>query len=137
MALDELKVYRTLALGLILLLLGGGLVYSIMLYRTSQKRLDALKSELNQFQSPEKAATDEQVISRVRRYMVLPEARPKVVTVSDVATLAADQPFFANARDGDKLLVYPEKVILYSPQWDQIVEVAQIRGAEASPAAIP
>lgn len=67
-------------------------------------------------------------LERVSRIMVLPtNEEPTLATVTDLSKLK-DQPFFANAQDGDKVLIYPRslKAILYSPSKDKIIEVSSV-----------
>jgi hypothetical protein len=71
--------------------------------------------------------SDQGIINRVGRHIILPSDTPKVIPVTDVVKLKKEQPFFASAQEGDKLLVYKQKVILYSPTIDKIVEVATIK----------
>jgi hypothetical protein len=77
----------------------------------------------------------EKTISQVGRLMVLPtDETPTMATVSDPEKLK-DQPFFANAKTGDKVLIYSNarKAILYSPTQDKIIEVAPVNlGANAN-----
>ncbi len=77
----------------------------------------------------------EKTISQVGRLMVLPtDETPTMATVSDPEKLK-DQPFFINAKTGDKVLIYSNarKAILYSPTEDKIIEVAPVNlGATAS-----
>jgi hypothetical protein len=67
--------------------------------------------------------------------MVLPaDETPTIATVSDPEKLK-DQPFFANAKKGDKVLIFSNsaKAILYSPTEDKIVEVAPINSSAGAP----
>src|ERR1017187_9086354 len=57
----------------------------------------------------------ENLINRVGQLIDLPkDEKPTVATVSDIKKLK-DQPFFANAKNGDKVLIYTsaKKAILY------------------------
>ncbi len=70
----------------------------------------------------------QRTVKSVSRLMVLPETeQPTLATVSDVTKLK-DQAFFANAKTGDKVLIYPNsrKAILYSPSLDKIIEVSSL-----------
>lgn len=70
----------------------------------------------------------QQVIDDVSELMVLPaDEVPTLATVTDTKKLEG-QPFFANAKIGDKILIYTnlKKVILYSPTMNKIVEVGGI-----------
>lgn len=81
-------------------------------------------------QNPQKVAEVEvqEVIERVGRLIVLPEGEaPTVATVTDPERLK-DQPFFARAKVGDRVLIYTNarKAILYNPETNRIVEVAPL-----------
>jgi hypothetical protein len=68
------------------------------------------------------------LIERVGKLIVLPTGEePTVATVSDPAKLK-DQVFFANAKVGDKVLIYTKarKAYLYDPEGDILLEVAPI-----------
>jgi hypothetical protein len=70
----------------------------------------------------------QKIVAEVSKLIVLPkDEEPTVATVSDVEKLR-DQAFFANAKNGDKVLIYvkAEKAILYDPVNKIIVEVAPL-----------
>jgi hypothetical protein len=90
-------------------------------------RITALEKENKQLQAKPVLQTDADVISRVSTLLVLPPGEPKIIPVADVETLKKTQPFFDHAENGDKILVYPTKVILYSTLLDKIVEVAVVK----------
>lgn len=76
----------------------------------------------------EAEAQIENILDAVGRHMVLPpEEEPTVATVSSLEPLAG-QPFFANAKIGNKVLIYTKakKAILYDPALDRIIEVAPL-----------
>ncbi len=79
---------------------------------------------------PEAQATEEidALVMEVGKLIVLPaDERPTVATVTDMDKLK-DQPFFANAQNGYKVLIYTQakKAILYDPIARKIIEVAPI-----------
>lgn len=68
------------------------------------------------------------VVEKVSELILLPEGEePTVATVADPEKLKS-QPFFANAKIGDKLLIYnaAKKAILYDPAAHKIIEVAPL-----------
>lgn len=82
-------------------------------------------------ENPQKVAQEEisEVVAKVSRHMILPENEtPTAAVVSDPDVLKKDQPFFNNARTGDRVLIYANalKAILYNPELDKIVEVAPL-----------
>lgn len=81
-------------------------------------------------QNPNKATQNEvnKLVAQVGKLIVLPEGEtPTLATVADPEKLK-DQPFFAKAKTGDKVLIYTnaKKAILYNPGSNKIVEVAPI-----------
>lgn len=79
---------------------------------------------------PQRVASEEvqEIVFRVGQIMVLPEGEePTLATVTEPERLQ-DQPFFAKAKVGDKVLLYAnaKKAILYDPATNKIVEVAPL-----------
>lgn len=73
-------------------------------------------------------AQSKEVAAAVEKLMELPtNETPTVATVSDITKLS-DQPFFAKAQNGDKVLIYSnaKKAILYRPSINKIIEVAPV-----------
>lgn len=84
--------------------------------------------------SNNKEITNQQLLAKVSYLMVLPAKEvPTIATVTDVNRLK-NQEFFANAHNGDKLLIYinADKAILYNPAKNIIVNVAPI-----NPSSVP
>ena len=80
--------------------------------------------------NPKRAVQQEtqKLLANVSELIVLPEGEtPTIATVTDPERLK-DQPFFAKAQAGDKVLIYTNarKAILYSSTQNKIVEVAPI-----------
>lgn len=68
------------------------------------------------------------ITERIGKFMELPQGEtPTLATVSDREKLKGQQ-FFLNAKNGDKVLVYPKakKAILYRPSSGKIIEVANL-----------
>lgn len=88
----------------------------------------------DQFQTikkdPQKITQQEtqSLVEKISRLMVVPEGEdPIIATVMD-PELLKDQPFFAKAKKGDRVLIYSKarRAILYDPAADKILEVAPI-----------
>ncbi len=81
-------------------------------------------------QNPQAVAQKEvaDLVAKVGKLVVLPEGEnPTVATVSDPQALK-DQPFFAKAVQGDKVLIYAEakKAVLYSVSLNKVIDVAPL-----------
>lgn len=80
-----------------------------------------------------------QLVAQVGKLMVLPtDEQPTVATVTD-ATKLKDQPFFKNAKNGFKVLIYVKarKAILFDPVKDVIVDVAPVNIAQSQVTPVP
>jgi hypothetical protein len=98
-----------------------------------------LWSQLSEIKKdPLKAALTEttDTITAVGKIMLLPDNEtPKVATLTDAdLTKIKSQAFFINAKVGDKVLVYStaRKVILYNPNINKIIEVANLNSENSS-----
>ena len=67
------------------------------------------------------------LIEQVGKLMQLPNENPTIATVSDITKLK-DQPFFARAQNGDKVLIFTQskEAILYRPSENKIINVAPV-----------
>lgn len=70
----------------------------------------------------------EELVERVGKLILLPSGSPTIATVSDRDQLVVGQPFFSNAVNGDKVLIYTssKKAILYRPSTNMIIEVGPV-----------
>lgn len=81
-------------------------------------------------QTPQALAQKEtaDLVAKIGKLVFLPEGEtPTVATVSDPEALK-DQVFFAQAKKGDKVLIYAQarKAILYSVTLNKIIDVAPL-----------
>lgn len=115
-----------------LVMLAGAVVFSLGTTFYFYSEYSTLK------QDPDKVAQEEvaKLVAQVGKLIVLPEREtPTLATVTDLDKLK-DQPFFAKAKTGDKVLIYAnaKKAILYNPELNKIVEVAPIDIGNPTPA---
>lgn len=77
-------------------------------------------------------------VAAVGKLMILPDETPVIATVADPEKLAG-QPFFQNAKKGDKVLIFnnAKKAVLYNPEENRIVDVAPLSIGQSSPAPTP
>ncbi len=74
------------------------------------------------------------IAASVGELMVLPtDETPTIATVSD-PTLLPHQPFFADAKVGDKVLIYTsiKKAVLYDPVLNKIINIAPVNTGDSS-----
>ena len=109
-------------LGITFIIFLGAVIVGIRYINKSRANSESVSSEVTT--AP---GSDNEVLERVGKHLVLPPEQPKVITIENVNDLRQEQPFFTQANNGDKLLVYSTRVILYDPQLDKVVDIAQIR----------
>ena len=131
-----IEFIKKIATGLIIgvaLIGAGGAFYFYQQYQASQHQIQALKKGSGGGTQGEDNAA---LIAKLGRLIVLPtDEQPTIATVTDLAKLAG-QPFFAQAKLGDKVFIYSnaKKAILYDEAANKIVEVAPINiGASPTP----
>lgn len=109
------------------LFVAGSLAVAFYFYSRYQKTNQMLQAIQTTPTNP--PLTDNtQIISAVSKIFELPSTSPDTIyTIKDTAQLK-DQPFFAQAINGDILIVYVQakKAILYRPSSDKIVDVAPV-----------
>lgn len=121
------KKYFSTILIVVLLLSFGLTFYFYKKYQTAQK---TLQKQL----SPDDR---EKLIAQVGKLIELPKEEPTVASISDKEKLK-NQPFFQNAKNGDKVLIFTKakKAILYRPSINKIIEVSQINLEASSSASV-
>ena len=77
------------------------------------------------------------VLDEIAKHMILPEGvQPTVATITNVDNLRKEMPFFDNAENGFKVVVYEDKAILFDPSRQIIVDVAPVYQRDNDPLAI-
>src|ERR1035437_8671930 len=133
-SLDKLKVNKSLwliVLVVVLILAALPSYYYYNQYKQAQMLL----------QNPKASATAQaqDLVAKVSKLIVLPTTEtPTIATVSDVTKLAG-QPFFANAQNGDKVLIFAQtkEAVLYRESINKIIQVAPVDlGTSLAPAPV-
>lgn len=102
----------------------GTAAYYVKRYRDSQAQVKKLSANSQQ------AAQDQnqQLINAIGKLTPLPtNETPTIATVTDITKLS-DQPFFANAKNGDKVLIYTQakEAYLYRPSTNKLINIAPV-----------
>ncbi len=111
---------------IIFVLLAGVTAFSIYKYNQVEKQIKLLHN------NPQAAATSstQQLVDQVGKLVKLPSGEtPSVAIVSDAAKLNT-QPFFADAMNGDKVLIYTQakRAVLYRPSLNRVIEYTNVSG---------
>ena len=77
-----------------------------------------------------------ELLAKVSKLIILPaNADPIIATIIDAEQLKKEQVFYANAKNGDIVLVYPEakKAFIYNPKQNIIVNVGPVIAEKNTP----
>lgn len=117
----------------ILILLGLGAGGTYYLAKTRPGLIGLPKNQA------ETQAEADALVAQVGKLITLPsDEKPTIATIANIDQLK-DQPFFKNAKNGDKVLVYQNanKAIIYRPSENRIIDVGAINLASPSPLESP
>ena len=113
------------ALVILFAALAGGLGYSYWQYREVKEQLYQLTTPEGQKEMAERQVNE--AIEQVGKLFLLPDdERPQVLVIQDVEKLKAEQSFYEAASNGDKILLYAQKAIIYSPERNLIINVGPV-----------
>lgn len=93
------------------------------------------RNDLNKANDPNKASQQEtqDLVNKLKKSINLPNEEPTLATVNDASKLK-QQVFFAEAENGDKVLIYTnaKKAVLYRPSTKKVIEFAPVNTGESS-----
>ncbi len=116
----------------ILLIIVAGIVgtgYFYYINQQNQEELDKLKEDPQSLFQQQ----TEDLLAEIGSVVDLPEGEtPTIATVQD-STKLKEQPFFSEAENGDKVLIYTEakKAYLYRPSTKKIIGIAPVTIGDA------
>jgi len=78
-----------------------------------------------------------QILAKVGALIQLPNEQPSMATINDAASAKKNQPFLANAANGDVLIVFPnaQTALLYRPSSNKLIAVGPVTAQTAAPSA--
>lgn len=121
-------------LAIVVVALGGLSFYLYTEYQDSQDEIESLRNPENLERIQEDIVA--QTVDAVKQIAITPEEDPTVATIIDAEALKTENPsFYADAQNGDKLLVFSTKAIIFREETNKIVNIApvfiqDIEGAE-------
>ncbi len=79
-----------------------------------EKKLSSNKREIN---------NDSDLTARLQELILLPADQPTIATVKDLAVGAQRSAFLANAENGDKMVIFRDRALLFRPSIDKIINM--------------
>ena len=132
----NMKTYKKKIIVLVLLLaLLAGLGYAFFMktpYGTTLKLAWQLQKEQQLVEEDKKA------LAQLSKIMLLPEVTPTMARITDIAALQKEQPeFFANAKNGDRVIIYPDFVIIFDTQENKIIKIGPVKSPAPTASSTP
>lgn len=80
------------------------------------------------------AKIDSQILAKLKTIILLPDdVTPTMAVVTDAAVLKKQQPaFFADCKNGDRLIIYPNLAIVYDYTANKIIKVGPVQNVSVS-----
>ena len=119
---------------LVVLLISPPLYYFYREYNKMYGEYQKTRLQLNKSSAQLGGENTQAIIDKVNKLIELPKETPTVASITDKTKLK-NQPFFARAQNGDKVLVYQnaKKAIIYREAINKIIEVGTININEGTP----
>ena len=103
----------------------GGFIWSFMAYREAKEQVNLLSSSQGQAQVAQWEV--DALLAKVGGLILLPEdEKPAVATIQDIEALVQAEAFYQGAKNGDKVIVYRHKAIIYDPVNNKLVNVGPV-----------
>jgi hypothetical protein len=116
------KFVKILLVLLIVVLLGGAIY--LALDRAGFLRTFKMAMEIQQQEQ-----LDKNVLDNLKKIILLPEGiNPTMAVINNIDVLKKQQAaFFSNAKNGDRVLIYPNMAIIYDYQANKIIQVGPVQ----------
>jgi hypothetical protein len=108
----------------VVIIIGGVLVS----YKWNNKAslIETAETTENQAVLADKEKQD--LLEKINKHILLPaEGNPVIMQIDDAEELKKTQAFFVNSLDGDVLVVYQDKALIYRPSEDVLINVGPVK----------
>ncbi len=124
------KLLKIMIIVVIIVTLGVGIYYLLNQY-------GVIKTVQLAWQMQSQQMADEKVLQKLGKILDLPkDVTPTMAVVTDADKLKEAQPFLSNAKNGDRLIIYPDMAILFDENANKIMKVGPVNISN-TPAATP
>lgn len=93
-------------------------------YEQATQKIDLISSNL----TPEEITENNQkLLGKLGKHIMLPlEKEPTIATIVNIDMLKSQSAFFTNAKNGDRVIVYPEWAVIYDEERDLIINIVPV-----------
>lgn len=98
--------------------------YMYWKYEKATQKIDLISSNL----TPEEITENNQkLLGRLGKHIMLPsEQEPTIATIVNIDMLKSQSAFFVNAKNGDRVIVYPDWAVIYNEERDLIINIVPV-----------
>ena len=109
--------------GILFIASGAGVVLQFRQLKALKLENFNLQEEKKRSQTKREITNDGDLITRLQQIIVLPSDTPTIATVKDLDSTTTRSAFLANAINGDKMLIFRDRAILFRVSEDKIVNM--------------
>lgn len=111
---------------LILLLVVMAISAAYLLIKQGFSLKNAPESSVVEMPTPEEVVLQEGLLDKVKRHILITnQSDPRIFVIGNIDAVRDKNPkFYANAQDGDKVLIWEDQAMIYSEADDRLVSVA-------------
>ncbi len=84
------------------------------------------KGRTIEIQESNNEETEKLLADIAKHIIIFSEEEPLIVSINNAEELKEQQLFFQNSQNGDILLVYQDKALIYRPQQDVLINVGPV-----------
>ncbi|HRH21793.1 MAG TPA: hypothetical protein PLJ58_01185, partial [bacterium] len=99
--------------GILFIASGAGVVLQFRQLKALKLENFNLQEEKKRSQTKREITNDGDLIARLQQIIVLPSDTPTIATVKDLDSTTTRSAFLANAINGDKMLIFRDRAILF------------------------
>ena len=114
----------------VLVILGGGTYYIL----NRMGYIQALKMAVQYQKQVALNKADQQILAQLKKIILLPDdVAPTMAVINNIDALKKQQPgFFANAKNNDRLIIYPDMAIIFDIGANKIIKVGPVQTANTT-----
>lgn len=119
------KLIKILLIIILIAALGGGIYYAL----DQMGYVKALKLALQYQKQTALSKEDAAILTQLKKILLLPDdVNPTMADITDIEALKKTQPgFFANASNGQKLIIYSDQAIIFDAKANKIIKVGPVQ----------
>lgn len=115
------SLYKFVIILLLLVIIGGGVYLFVIKPRTQGTNTDQTA------QNAEETEKYNQLITKIKKIILVPDENPTIATIANLEEVQKQNAtFYADAKEGDTVIIFSTKALIYRESEDKIINVAPV-----------